>query len=318
MLPAHFSRRRFLAGLGATAAGLGVAACSGPAGSAPVAAATVTVDTLKGPVVVPAAPQRIVAVSFPEAMALLDVGITPVGRPTYLPPLPAYAEAMKLPTIDEAASPVVERVAALKPDLIIGSDFAPDSSVAAQRTMPYEQLSKLAPTLLFEWKAAAGNWPVEATQTAAAVGRSAQMDALASRMHERAAAIRSTHADVLSRTTWDLISWQPGNDWFVYSPESSHGKVLAEAGVRFGAAAGQTDNFKAWSLERFDVLARTDGVIVQMVNGANPLPGQAAYDALPLVKAGHAYDTTWFFPAGYQAAMLLLDDLDKALTAYSA
>lgn len=310
--------RPLLTGLTVATFALVTAACGTAAPAAPPAA-TRTVDTIRGPVEIPATATRIVAIGFPEAMALLDLGIVPVGLPTYVPKVPAYdALIANVPRVDDNNQVDVEKVAALKPDLVIGGDFSPSSGI--QRSggaIPYEALSAVAPTVLFEWKAAGGNWQDEAARTAAAVGREADMAALAAATHQKAARIASTHADVLGRTTWDLVSGQPGAPWYLYGPESSHGVVLKEAGVRFGAAAGQQANFVQQSEENFGVLGGTNGLLVAVdAAGDNPLAGQAGYENLAAVRAGHATVTRWFFPAGYQAAELLLDDLDTALRAY--
>lgn len=310
--------RSLLTGLTVVALALVTAAC-GAAPAAPPAAATRTIDTIRGPVEIPATATRIVALNFPEAMALLDLGIVPVGLPTYVPKVPAYdALIAGVPRVDDNNQVDVEKVAALKPDLIVGSDFSPGSGTRrAGGALPYEALSAIAPTALFEWKAAGGNWQDEAARTAAAVGREADMAALAAAMHQKAAQIASTHADVLGRTTWDLVSGQPGAPWYLYGPASSHGVVLGEAGIRFGAAAGQQANFVQQSGENFGVLSGTNGLIVSVdAAGHNALAGQPGYENLAAVRAGHATVTRWFFPAGYQAAELLLDDLDTALRAY--
>ncbi|GAA1869548.1 iron-siderophore ABC transporter substrate-binding protein [Pseudonocardia ailaonensis] len=310
---------RLVLGLTAAALALGTVACAGAPAATTAAAATRTVDTIRGPIEIPADAKRIVAINFPEAMALLDLGIVPIGLPTYVPKVPAYdALIATVPRVDANNQIDVEKVAALKPDVIIGSDFAPSSPTQrAGGAIPYDKLSAIAPTVLFEWKVAGGNWQDEASRTAAAVGRSADMTTLADGMHRKAAQIRSTHADVLGRTTWDLVSGQPGAPWYLYGPASSHGVVLGEAGIRFGAAAGQKDNFVQQSGENFGVLNGTNGLIVSVdASGNNALAGQAGYDNLAAVKADHTTVTKWFFPAGYQAANLLLDDLDKALTAY--
>jgi iron complex transport system substrate-binding protein len=311
---------RLLLGLAAACLALGTAACGASGPAATTAAATRTVDTIRGPIEIPAEAKRIVAFNFPEAMALLDLGIVPIGLPTYVPKVPAYdALIANVPRVDANNQIDVEKIASLKPDLILGSDFAPSSPTQrAGGAIPYDKLSAIAPTVMFEWKVAGGNWQDEAARTAAAVGRSADMTALADRMHQKAAQIRSAHADVLGRTTWDLVSGQPGAPWYVYGPASSHGVVLGEAGIRFGAAAGQQANFVQQSGENFGVLNGTNGLLVSVdASGNNALAGQAGYDNLAAVKAGHTTVTTWFFPAGYQAADLLLDDLDKALSAYS-
>ncbi len=92
----ELTRRGFLAGGLGTAAVLGLAGCGN--GTAPVAAPTTrVVKTTKGPVTVPADPQRVVCLDSYSSQIMLTLGITPAGvynpapsrsRPTSPRPMP--------------------------------------------------------------------------------------------------------------------------------------------------------------------------------------------------------------------------------------
>ena len=96
---------------------------------------------------------RVVALNWSATEMLLTLGITPVGVPTIdgyrkwqtnSPPLPEYLPQTKQKVIELGTrqEPSLARIAALKPDLIIGYDFR------HQRLLP--SLTQIAPTLLYQ------------------------------------------------------------------------------------------------------------------------------------------------------------------------
>ncbi|GAA4170679.1 ABC transporter substrate-binding protein [Gryllotalpicola koreensis] len=309
--------RRILSTLAlAAAAVVTLAACSGSGAAADAPktkSSSYTVSTLYGDVSVPAGAKRIVAYSFPEATALADLGIKPVGIGTYIPAFPAYTSFFKgVPDVtDSSGAPDLEKVAALKPDLIVGDEFETD--VEKNRGL-YEKLSSIAPTVMLKWTQAAGNWPADAAGTAQAVGKTAELNKLKSAYEAKAADIKRTYADVLSSKTVDLIS---ANDsaWFLYGDQSSHGKVLAAAGARFAAAAGQKDGFAQYSPEKYSDLANSDILVVSASApaAAAVVTSNPVFAALPAAQAGHVYTTPYFFPSSYRIADALLDDFAAML-----
>jgi iron complex transport system substrate-binding protein len=295
-------------------AGLALTGCaSGAAVAAHDAAPTRTVDTLYGEVTVPATVKRVVAFGFPEDTALADLGITPVGRDSYIPDLPLYDKLLKpVPVVtDESGLPDLEKIAALKPDLIVGD--VPKADKEKYRSV-VEKLAKIAPTAAFEWKPAAGNWPAEAAGVAEAVGRTKQLAALKAEFEKKAAAIKQTYADVLAANTVDLVSGTEGT-WYLYDATSSHGAVLAAAGARFGAAATQTVGFQQYSTEKYGVLRDTGILVVENAGGddAAGVTSNPVFAGLPAAQAGHVIETRYYFPSSYRIADALLDDVAAGL-----
>jgi iron complex transport system substrate-binding protein len=99
------------------------AVCGDDAGDsppAPTAVATPVVDLstddLNRRVTVPAAPQRVVAMSPSIVELMYAVGVTPVGRPSSAD-FPAAANS--LPNFGTSYQPSFEEIAAMRPDLII-------------------------------------------------------------------------------------------------------------------------------------------------------------------------------------------------------
>ncbi|BBA96287.1 hypothetical protein RVR_1518 [Actinacidiphila reveromycinica] len=311
----HFSRRGFLGTSAGAAALLGLSGCgssSSPASSSSPtgghASGSRTVATLHGDVKVPADPQRIVALQFPEACALLDVGVRYVGRPDYMPAFDTYtkADASVARVVDTSGAPDLEKIAGLRPDLIITSDWK-DPKLQQQ---PYARLAEIAPTLVFEWQKAAGNWRAEAVATAAAVGRTARLDALKKSYADACASIRSQYAKVLAATRWDLVDGN-GSVWDLYGPNSSHGRVLVDAGVRLAAGATQKDGFVEHSLEDMSsLLGGTDVLFTTGVSLAK-LRTEQVFKKLPAVQHSDVFTSDLFFPASYGIAIALLADVRK-------
>ncbi|GAA5080366.1 ABC transporter substrate-binding protein [Streptomyces similanensis] len=130
----------------AAALALALTACdsgsSAAGGAGGTTTATRVVGTAHGKVTVPAHPLRIVSVHSWSTESLFDLGLTPVGvedsGANYVPPryLKGWKAAAKVST---GADLDYERIAALKPDLIVGVDV-PYLSKA------YRRLSAIAPT----------------------------------------------------------------------------------------------------------------------------------------------------------------------------
>jgi iron complex transport system substrate-binding protein len=262
---------------------------------------------------VPQHVERVVAFGFPEDTALADLGITPVGRDGYIPDLAAYRELLQdVPVVtDDAGLPQLEKIAALKPDLIVGD--VPVADKEKYRAI-VEKASKIAPTAVFEWKPAAGNWPAEAAGVAEAVGRTAQLAKLRADYEQRAATIKATYADVLAAHTVDLVSGD-ASQWYLYDASSSHGSVIAAAGARFGAGATQTVGFQQYSTEQYGTLRGTGILVVENAGGndAAGVTGNPVFAALPAAQAGRVIETRYYFPSSYRIADALLDDFAAGL-----
>ncbi len=292
----------------------GSAAASAATEATPAAAASRPVQSIYGKVSVPTDPKRIVALDFPEATALADLGIKPVGVDNYIPAFPSYTKFFKdIPVVTNSESiPEVEKVAALKPDLIVGD--VPVGEYAKYKSV-YEQLAQIAPTVMLEWTEAAGNWQADAAGTAAAVGKSAQLDRLRASFLAQAKQIKQTYAHTLATHTVDLVSANDASDWDLYGPTSSHGKVLAAAGARFGAAKQQKAGYVQYSSEKYSLLQNTGIIIVQAAGGAQakPVTSNPLFAALPAATDHDVFTTPYFFPSSYRIADALLDDFASAL-----
>ncbi|MGG7463015.1 MULTISPECIES: ABC transporter substrate-binding protein [unclassified Plantibacter] len=299
--------------LGTAVVALALTGCSSQAGgdAAGTSGETRSIETIYGTVDVPKTPKRIVAIGFTEATTLADLGIAPVGRTNYIPPLEAYDSFFKdIPVVEDAnATPDLEKIASLKPDLIIGSEFADKADKAA-----FAKLSSIAPTAIFEWKPAAANWENEAQSTAEAVGKTAELDTLKASYAEKAADIKATYADYLSTHTIDALSGDTDN-WYLDGPSSAPGRVLTDAGARLNAGADQKDGYVQYSPEQYGLLADTDLIFVSAdtTDDATPVTSNAVFGATRAAVNGHVIQSGHFYSGSYAMAEALLDDLQAAL-----
>lgn len=100
-----------------------------------------TVATVNGDITIPAHPQRIVATYYVGELTAL--GMKPIGTVTRQlgeanPNLASYTDGMA----DIGASPNLEKITALDPDLIIATDFD---------EIAYDSYAKIAPTIVIPW-----------------------------------------------------------------------------------------------------------------------------------------------------------------------
>ncbi|WP_164848775.1 ABC transporter substrate-binding protein [Paenibacillus sp. DCT19] len=100
-----------------------------------------SVNTVNGEVLIPKAPQRVVATYYVGELSAL--GIKPVGTVTRLlgeasPNLAKFTEGV----VDIGETPNLEAIAGLQPDLIIATDFD---------GIDYETYAKIAPTVIVPW-----------------------------------------------------------------------------------------------------------------------------------------------------------------------
>jgi iron complex transport system substrate-binding protein len=170
-----------------TATAAAVAACSPQKPGAVAQDGSVTVTHMFGETKVPAAPKRVVSAGYTEQDDLLAVGVVPIAVTNWWGDQPFGVWPWAQPKLGGAQPEVldlsngiqIDRIAALKPDLIVATNAGIDEDT-------YKKLSQIAPTIpqsgqdaFFEpWK----------TQ-AAAIGRAAfkfdEMAALVKAVEDR-------------------------------------------------------------------------------------------------------------------------------------
>ncbi|MCS3780210.1 ABC transporter substrate-binding protein [Tsukamurella ocularis] len=302
------NRRRFLAATLAVATTVALTACgSGGDGAEP--AQTRTVTHAMGETKVPNDPQRIVVIDSPHTDALVALGITPVGAAVAAANegFPGYLRDKLDGTANVGliASPDIEAIAKLRPDLIIGSKVRHEKL--------YQQLSAIAPTV---YSVDTGtNWKEQANITALAVNRTEQMATQLAALDTRAAEVgRKVGAPGKSVS---IVRWRANGTFRIYGPGTFSGSVITAMGFSIPPKPWNEYSMIEPSLENF---AEINGDFVFHTPGANSAATQRTvtdrWGALPAVAADRAYavdDETWMVGIGVLGAGRIIDDVQRHL-----
>jgi iron complex transport system substrate-binding protein len=316
---------RSVVAAGAVAGLLATAACSsGPETTAPSSAApTHAVEHALGSAEVPVSPKRVV-VADPDMLAtalLLGVPVVGTAKPEFLGNLPPFVDQKQLAGIADIGwlAPKVERIAELRPDLIIGTKN--------QLGETYQQLRQVAPTVVFDHDGGA-NWKQTMRELASVLGKRPAMDREIGAYEKRIAAFRRGAGQRAQGVDVSLVNVRDLSDIRVYTPRWCSGQVLQEAGLSRPAAQRKPDKDKYFVKLSAENLQRADArVMFYFVGsiGTNPKDAEQAVDrlrstglwtGLNAVRRGQAHqvDARWWFVCGtVQSANLILDDLEKTL-----
>lgn len=296
-------RRCLVAGVASV---LLLSACGGGSGSddeandeagdaAPAAAADgpTVVEHIYGSTEVEGVPQRIVSLDQQWTDTLLALGVEPVGYgvDSFMPDgvvpwqeLPADATALDL-----AAGPPIEEIAALEPDLIVGTYYIPD-----QRT--YELLSGIAPTIANLHEQDVTPWQDVVAMAGDMLEQDDEAAALVAEVDSQVAAA-ADDLPGLAGQTFALAQYIVGDSIYIVADEEDGSSVFfQQLGMTLspevkaeGESSGQTR--VQVSTERADLL-RAD-VVAFLVNGGDEsdladIPG---FDTLPGTVAVLDYPT---------------------------
>lgn len=267
-----------------------------------------------GPICVPDRASRVVVIDpFYNLGMALELGVPVVGAPlTTTPDADLRRRASTFATdIGDARQPSLERIVALKPDLIIG-----DAQLQGQL---YERLARIAPTALVR----AGSWKENLTALADITGKSDVAAKALDDFEARAAAIRKrmtgdTTVSVIRLATHGFHVYLDGPA--AYAPYA----VLREAGVRRGPYE-TTDDDTVFKRPDWEGIAALDGDILLFIVAAGNAAGQddaleatvvgnPFWQMLPAVRSGRAYRVDkahWFGFNSIASAHRVLDDVER-------
>jgi iron complex transport system substrate-binding protein len=303
----------------ALAATTALAACS----SDPVAE-TPTGDTQQithamGTTAVPLHPKRVVVLASDKIDTAVSLGIIPVGatQPPDITDWPSYlgANLSSVKSVGQIAEPDLEAIAALKPDLILGSKFRQEKF--------YDELSAIAPTVFTEKVGI--TWKENFLLDGKALGQEQKAKDLLARYENRAKELGAKIPDA-ANVKVSIVRFMPTGDIRVYGPDGFSGIVIGDVGLgrpeRQKLANKSDKRFDKVSPER---IADLDGDIM-FVTALGPASQSqqkkvvdgALWKNLSAVKAGKAYDVpaeVWMTGIGVTAANKILDDLQKYLLA---
>lgn len=272
-----------------------------------------TVTHAMGKTEIKTQPKRVVVLDVGELDNVVSLGIEPVGlAPTEgSPELPSYLKKdsgspKNVGTINNLN---LEAIAALKPDLILGSQLR-----AADK---YDELSQIAPTVFsvrpgFTWKE---NYLLNA----AALDKTAQAKEKLAAYEEKADALGEKLGD--DKPTVSMVRFMPDGVIRLYANASFIGTILKDSGLPRPENQDIEDLAAEISAENIDQ-ADADYIFTGVygdpkATDKSKAQGNPLWKNLDAVKAGHAYDVpdeTWYLGLGVTAADEVLADLEQHLT----
>jgi iron complex transport system substrate-binding protein len=298
--------------IGATA----LAACSSDPVSGPTdEGGTRQITHAMGTTTVPLHPKRVVVLDTDKIDTAISLGITPVGA-TQLPEsdtAPAYlGDLSSMKDVGEISEPDLEAIAALQPDLILGSRFRQEKF--------YDELSAIAPTVFTELVGI--TWKDNFLLDGKALGQEQKAKDLLAAYEKRAEDLGATIPNAAALKV-SIVRFMP-TEIRVYGPDGFSGIVVGDVGL------GRPDRqlLKDKDDKRFDKvsperIADLDGdemfVTAQGPTAAaqrKKVTDGSLWKELSAVKAGRTWDVdaeTWMTGIGVTAANKILDDIESHL-----
>jgi len=281
-------------------------------------------DASGAQIVVPVAPQRVVALTEHDLDSALALGITPVGSVNGRGQtgLPAYLgdQIAAIESVGSLAEPSLEKLAALKPDLILAGNLIPQ----IEALLP--DLRQIAPVV--KTYSAGDDWKVAFAGSAAALNRTPEAETFLADYTARAAAIRAMlPADTPSEAS--IVRWMPEGP-VVMAPITFSSLVLADLGLARPAAHAELvgshgAHSEPLSLEQLAVID-SDWLFIGALNAEGGAALETArtnplFQQLAVVEQGHVAvvdGAVWTSIGGPLAALTVLDDVEAALAATAA
>ncbi|MEE2032808.1 ABC transporter substrate-binding protein [Rhodococcus chondri] len=271
-----------------------------------------TVTHALGETVIETKPERVIVLDGGELDDVLSLGLTPVGlaNPESAAGQPSYL-AEKLSGVADVGTINnlnLEAIAALQPDLILGSKLRADKL--------YPQLSSIAPTVFgirpgFPWKE---NFLLVADT----IGEETKADEVLNAYQKRADEVR---AAIPGDPTISLVRFMSGRIR-LYGNLSFIGVILQDVGLPRPAVQNVDELAVEVSPETIGEAAG-DRIFYSSYGAPDKtdeasVVGGPLWNELQAVEDGHATpvsDETWFLALGPTGAMLVLDDLERMLAA---
>ncbi|MEV8372825.1 iron-siderophore ABC transporter substrate-binding protein [Kribbella sp. NPDC056861] len=255
-------------------------------------------------------PERVVVLDSGELDGVLALGITPVGMATNAGQsgVPSYLadKAQGIKTVGGVSELNLEAIAALKPDLILGSKLRANDL--------YAELTAIAPTVFsirpgFPWKE-------DFLLVADSLGEEKKATELLNDYQKRADEVKSK---VSGTPTISLVRFRPG-DIRLYGNLSFIGVLLKDIGL----PRPKVQDIKELALEvSQENIGQADGDWIFYSSYGKPdqtaentVVNGKIWQALPAVKAGKVArvdDEVWFLGLGPIGAMATLNDLERLL-----
>ncbi|MUL64700.1 iron ABC transporter substrate-binding protein [Mycobacterium sp. CBMA 234] len=227
------SRRSFLAVTAGAAGAVLVGACSKPPASGTVAGdGSVTINHIFGTTRIPGPPKSVVCAGLTGQDELLAVGVVPIAVTEWFGNQPFAVWPWAQPQLGQAQPAVlsltdgiqVDKISALKPDLIIATDAGLDADT-------YKKLSAIAPTVAQSGSDAFFEpWKDQATVIGQAVFKADDMKKLIAGVDAKFAGAGKANP-LLSGRKMLIVNGLPTADGFEVTPAGWRTEFLSEMGI---------------------------------------------------------------------------------------
>jgi ABC-type Fe3+-hydroxamate transport system substrate-binding protein len=303
-------------------AALLIAACDGkPDDNAKASTRTISVDGSR--MTVPEHPKRIVVLWQPTLAAVTELGFHPVGTAgekgdDLAPYLPAGYPTKSLMLVSNTTAPDdinVEKVSALKPDLIIGV-----ATGNKKQTAIAGDLRKIAPTAILNW-AGSSSWRQHFTDVATVLGAQKKASAVVADYQNRIKQAKQQLHDT-ARTSVSIVRIQSPSELRFETPASFPGAVAGDLGFTRPKAQRTPDSGKDFRSESPERLNDADGDLLFVLpdvdnsGSAGVVQHSPLWTTLTAVrnKKAFAVDYDYWGATDYFGAFRIVDDVVKAAT----
>lgn len=276
-------------------------------------APTRTIQHAMGTTEIKGTPQRVVVLTNEANDIVLALGLTPVGAVKSWLGDPYYEyiedEMQGVPIVGDEFQPNLEKIVALKPDLIIGSKVRQDQI--------YEQLNAIAPTIFSETIGL--TWQENLKLYGQALNRETEAQAALQEWQERVTSFKQKLQEKPDLQV-SLVRFAPGMAR-IYYKDSFPGQILEEVGLQ---RPPQQDKDAFADEVGFENIPAMDGDILfyftydEGDNRGEKVAQQwlnhPLWQNLDAVKRDRVYavnDTHWTTAGGIQSAHQVLDDLNR-------
>lgn len=284
-----------------------------------------TVKHVMGETTISENPKRVVVLTNEGTEALLAMDVKPVGAVKSWLGDPWYDHIKDdmdgVEIVGTELEVNLEKIAALKPDLIIGNKVRQEAI--------YDKLSAIAPTVFSE--TLTGNWKENFSLYAKAINQEDKGNEVLQQFNEHIADVKEKLGDKVNQEV-SVVRFLAGTS-YIYYTDSFSGVIFDQLG--FKRAEQQKELFNAdnklgnFSLEvGKEVIPKMDGDILfyftyapggdkEAIKTAKEWTSEALWNNLNAVKKGNAYkvsDAVWNTAGGVIAANKMLDELEEIMT----
>lgn len=266
-----------------------------------------------GETCVPNQPQRVIALSVPTLGDALALGVKPIASIVYFDDAPPYLanHLESIETLGKEEQPNLEKILALKPDLIIGIK---DSTEAT-----YTQLSQIAPTVADEWEGYP-SWRDHFNFVAEVLGKTEEAKQVWANYDQRIAALKTALGDRVQDLEISFVHICCGTI-DIDLKNSFNGSILADVGLRRPAAQAVPIAGGITSLSEERLMDIDGDVLFVATDGKEATQKLAELKQNPLWKNLRAVQQNRVYPVNYPtwrggnplAANAVIDDLFKYL-----